>query len=353
MRKGSKMTIEAIAKIKASKQTISEDTRQLMREAKIGKKPWNAGLTKDDPRVANNTRGGWTHSEDTRQIMRDKKLGKKSWNTGLSKATDDRVRTNANKLLGIPKSIETKRLISESKKGIITFNKGLTKETSEIVRKYSEKASETIKKQFEEGRKIWCEGLTRKQDNRLTGNKYAEGNTKDTLEKIRIAGEKQRITKIELFNNGKLVMWNKGLTKETHPSMQNISEARIKYIMEHKNHASTYISKREILFKEWFIELGLVEDEDFIHQYFVKDIEDKYLADFLFPKLNLIIEFDGEYIHRKRGEVDDARMQQMRDKGFVILRFLEKDKKNKDKEISYAKDNIMKIIKYLIEEKWY
>lgn len=344
------MSLEAIDKIKAAKQNISIETRTKMREKKLGKPSWNKGLTKDDPRVANNSRGGWKHSEATKKIMRDKKLGHPSWNKGLSKATDDRVREYSSKLQGIPKTEDIKRLISESKKGQTPFNKGLTKETSDIVRQYSEKGSETIKKQFEDGRTVWNKDKTQEEDARIISGR--KGLTRDISENVNSGAIEQSKKMLQKYVDG-AVVWNKGLTKETHRSIKLMSEKRIQYMIENKDSQSNYISAREILFKEWLIELGLIEGEDFIHQYHVRDIVDKYAADFFFPEILLIVEFDGYYWHiqRERTMQDSDRTEQLHDKGYLVLRFLEKERKDADEEITYAKEQLMKVIKYLLEDK--
>lgn len=367
MKKGTKMSPEAIAKIKEAKKNISEETRIRMSLAKKGRKPWNAGLTKDDPRVAKNTRGGWKHNEETKQIMRDKKLGGTSWNNGLSKATDDRVKNYSEKLRGIPKTEETKRLISASKKGQEPFNKGLTKETSEIVRQYAEKGSETITRQFEEGRIVWNKGLTKEIDDRISSEGGPTGQilgprTEDIKEKIRLGNmgkeistltrQKLSINKIEYYKTHKNVWkgkklpyktWNKGLTKDTHPSMKTISAKRIEYM---QTHPGNFVSTQEYKIRDGLKEIGLVEDEDFIPQYYVNNITHPYLADIYIPSVNLIIESEADYWHDmgERRDKDALRTAEMIANGMQVYRVLYS---RVDKDF----DNVMNEIISLLEDK--
>ncbi|MBI5780038.1 MAG: endonuclease domain-containing protein [Planctomycetes bacterium] len=65
---------------------------------------------------------------------------------------------------------------------------------------------------------------------------------------------------------------------------------------------------------------------------------DEYIVDFFCPKLNLIIEIDGE-THSEKAEQDRLREQKLMSSGFYIVRFLDKD----------VKQNIEGVL-HLIEE---
>jgi len=107
-------------------------------ELKNKRVAWNKGLTKyTDERVAMYGKNG-----------SKTKKGKPSWNKGLTKEMDSRLnyeRPTAFKKgqkaynKGIPLSEDQKRKLSESLKGRDSWKKGLTKETDERVKKQAEK----------------------------------------------------------------------------------------------------------------------------------------------------------------------------------------------------------------------
>jgi hypothetical protein len=305
-----------------------------------GSIPWNKGLTRDDPRVANNTRGGWKQSTESREQMRNAKLGGTPWNKGLNKDNDERIKNISSKLIGREKSEETKNKISNSKKGNTPYNKGLTKITSRIVRNYSETGSNTIRQQYIDGRTPWNKNLKQEFDDRIISGR--KGLTKETSINIKNGSIEQSKTMLKKYEEG-LLVWNKGLTKETHPGMKSISEKRIKYMQDNPG---PFISQKEYDFKDWFISLGLIEKVDFFPQYYMRDINNKYLADFYFPKIKLIIEFDGEYHHRNKLSEDEEKTNQMEEAGYKVLRFLETSKSTSKKgrrEYEYAKKVLLEL----------
>lgn len=95
----------------------------------------------------------------------------------------------------------------------------------------------------------------------------------------------------------------------------------------------------EIKIMEFLNELQI----DFIHQYFINDIKAKYFCDFYIPKLNLVIECDGNYWHNyPNGTAKDIlRNEQLKLKGYKILRIWEKDiRKMKTENLKEMIDNV-------------
>ena len=84
---------------------------------------------------------------------------------------------------------------------------------------------------------------------------------------------------------------------------------------------------------------GKIQGYDFHRQ---KPI-DNYIVDFFCPKLNLIIEIDGES-HQFKGEEDVVRQKKLESLGFHFLRF-------KDKDIKQKMNDILEIIRNYINEK--
>jgi hypothetical protein len=93
---------------------------------------------------------------------------------------------------------------------------------------------------FKSGRnKIWNTGLTKETDVRVKASSekisnslnegYASGSIVDwrllDVEKARIVAQKQSLTKQAMFANGNLIPWNKGKTKNNHPSLAMLAKS--------------------------------------------------------------------------------------------------------------------------------
>lgn len=397
MKLGTKMSPEAIAKIKAAKQNMSEETKQKMSLSRMGKTPWNAGLTKEDPRVARHCRSGWTQTEEAKIKMRKAKLGYTPWNAGLNKYNDSRVAVISDKLTGRERSEEHCNNISIAKTGnTIAWNEGLTIE-DERVKKNIETMTTTVQQQYDSGeRQTWNKGLTLETDERIasTANGY-KGLTKETSEKIMQATQQQSETmkrmiesgeikiwndgltkendervrtsaetlseaRLQLFKEGKLETWNKGaeglqeawnlgLTKNDHEGMMAISKARINFMA---NHQGKFVSSHENILAGYFDDIKLVKGKHYLRQHYIKDIEDAFLSDFFFPDFNLVIEVDGIYWHTLpgRAELDEKRNKQLQEKGYNIIRFTDKDIED---DLINVQDKIRDIILPIIPQTLY
>jgi len=144
----------------------------------------------------------------------------------------------------------------------------------------------------------------------------------------------------EVWNKGIVgaqIAWNKGKTKESDDSVMRYSIKRREYMMTHKGN---FISTHEKIIMDFLKESKI----DFISQYYVGDISEKYLADIFIKSYKLIIEIDGTYWHNKPGrkEKDVRRTKQMEEKGYVVLRFTDKEV---EKELDKIKHKILEIIK--------
>lgn len=158
------------------------------------------------------------------------------------------------------------------------------------------------------------------------GCKYDERYNEETNNKLiqeQSIRMKKRLETEEVWNKGlKGVQdaWNKGITKEDHEGMRSVSKARIKYMQKNKGN---FISSHEIKIQQ----ILTAEKIDFIPQYYVADIENKYLADIYIPNKKIIIEIDGEYWHNQenRKELDEKRTKQMTEKGYTVIRITDKE----------------------------
>lgn len=212
--------------------------------------------------------------------------------------------------------------------------------------------------------------------------------------------KKSHETQKKMYENGELIIWNKGLTIEDERVRDNINKVmsnpdRGKNISkklsgvsksdEHKNNVSKssiirwsnpeerekqsnkrmeYIikngfetkSKLEEYFKNEFLINGLKlnEKEGFYHQFYVREI--KSLYDFKISGKNILIEIDGDYWHcnpntkfaiptyvaqKKNLIQDEIKNKWCLDNNYKLLRFWESDiNNNPDKVIEILKKTI-------------
>jgi len=87
-------------------------------------------------------------------------------------------------------------------------------------------------------------------------------------------------------------------------------------------------TKIEVKIQDFLKQLGI---DFFTHQY-MKEIEHSYQCDILIPKLNLVIECDGDYWHKFPigREIDTVRTSELISKGFKVLRLWEHEIKVMD-----------------------
>jgi very-short-patch-repair endonuclease len=78
------------------------------------------------------------------------------------------------------------------------------------------------------------------------------------------------------------------------------------------------------------------------HPYFIKDIENKYMADFYLPENNMVIEADGNYWHKYPlgNKIDFIRTKELINKGYKIIRFWESDI---HKRITFVEKSILNV----------
>lgn len=124
--------------------------------------------------------------------------------------------------------------------------------------------------------------------------------------------------------------------KGGHHTLQNKNKFREQAISRLINHKGPYKNtKPELIVKGMLIDLGFneirkdveVNEEkiNFIHQHYM-DIEHAYVADFVFPKLKVVIEEDGIYFHKdKRVEQDNIRTAELGMKGYKVLRVTDQE----------------------------
>jgi very-short-patch-repair endonuclease len=114
------------------------------------------------------------------------------------------------------------------------------------------------------------------------------------------------------------------------------------------NNKHFYNTEPELIMKQILTDLNL----NYFQQYIPKDIDHPYLTDFYLPEYNTVIECDGDVFHahpslfkpddiipRKKvtarfiRERDANRTRELRDKGYIVLRFWECDLKNNPEEV--------------------
>jgi very-short-patch-repair endonuclease len=142
------------------------------------------------------------------------------------------------------------------------------------------------------------------------------------------------------------------------PEMRGIHRMHtIRLIKEGHTRMSNTLPERQI--KAYLHTKNLIEGKDWIHQHYINDIEHKYVADFILPKIKTIIECDGNYFHanddsiknelsnkqKYRVTIDDLRTKELREQGYIVLRFWESDIKKKFEKISQSLDTFINIYK--------
>lgn len=82
--------------------------------------------------------------------------------------------------------------------------------------------------------------------------------------------------------------------------------------------------------------------EEFIHPYYVRDIEHAYSADFYLPGIHCIIETDGKYRHNFPigSKIDHIRTAEMKEAGYKVLRFWGTRKNDYDFDLYSVKEAI-------------
>jgi len=160
-----------------------------------------------------------------------------------------------------------------------------------LSKKHLESLSKSLK-----GRKVWIKGLT-----------------KDTDERVRKLGEEHSEKLKKLFIEGKLKSPRKGKSYEelygvekAKKLKEQVSKRNIKRLVERVIPQAN--TKPERILKKELVKLGFKEGKDFIHQY---DFYGRYVCDFAFPEIKLIIEVQGDFWHANPSKYpyDENRME--------------------------------------------
>lgn len=188
----------------------------------------------------------------------------------------------------------------------------------------NQKAHETQKKMFQNGDLIvWNKGLTKEVDERLGyGQKISDN--KERSEKISKAlkGRKRPKEVLDKLNKGMLEYWSKPENRDA----KRLSQ--VKYLQEKQINQKSKLEQR---FEDMLVELNI----QFINQHPLNG----YLYDFYIPKHNLLIEVDGDWFHCNPDvypeaiheiqkfvkENDESKNKVAQENNIPLLRFWEKD----------------------------
>ncbi len=191
-------------------------------------------------------------------------------------------------------------------------------------KKANDKAHETQKKMHQNGDLvIWNKGLTKEIDERL-GYGHKISDNKERSEKISKAlkGRKRPKEVLDKLNKGMLEYWSKPENRDA----KRLSQ--VKYLQEKQINQK---SKLEQKFEDLLTELNI----QFINQHPLNG----YLYDFYIPKHNILIEVDGDWFHcnpdvhpeaiheiQKFVKENDERKNIIaKENNILLLRFWEKD----------------------------
>jgi len=191
-------------------------------------------------------------------------------------------------------------------------------------KKANDKAHETQKKMHQNGDLvIWNKGLTKEVDERLGyGQKISDN--KERSEKISKAlkGRKRPKEVLDKLNKGMLEYWSKP---------ENREQRRLDQVEFLRTRQINQKSKLEQKFEGMLVELNI----QFINQHPLNG----YLYDFYIPKHNLLIEVDGDWFHCNPDvypkaiheiqkfvkENDESKNKVAQENNIPLLRFWEKD----------------------------
>lgn len=160
-------------------------------------------------------------------------------------------------------------------------------------------------------------GMKNKKHSNTTKKKMSNSSTGKTMSTPHKKNWLDSMNKLR--KEGQLVIWNKGLTKETDERVLALS--KIVKELRKKQIFPKYDTKIEVKIQNFLKELGI---EYFTHEY-MKIIEHGYQCDILIPSMNLVIECDGDYWHKYPVglEKDHIRTNELIEKGFKVLRLWE------------------------------
>lgn len=118
--------------------------------------------------------------------------------------------------------------------------------------------------------------------------------------------------------------------------MRKIKETRAKQVFPFYN------SSIEILVRGMLDAYGI----KYMKHKPISDIQDPYACDIFIPILNMVIECDGDYFHGvpAKSERDKRRTKEMREKGYIVLRFWETTIRKNPQYICETIEKILKII---------
>lgn len=183
-----------------------------------------------------------------------------------------------------------------------------------------------------------------------TGTMLGKKHSKESLEKMSNSHLEYKPTAETLIKRSMALKgkraWNKGLTKENHPSLMNLSksntgkigfwrnknrneETKIKISKTNIKKGNEWRLKIIMPLKDTTIELKLqsflkkLQIEYVPHK--VVNINHRYQCDLFIPSKALIIECDGNYWHNYPNgrDIDHIRTKELQDAGFKVLRLWE------------------------------
>jgi very-short-patch-repair endonuclease len=294
--------------------TVSDETRHKISKANKGKLLGHKHTNETKRKISEANKGRIVSKETRLKMSRERKgrIFSEGHKQKLSKAGIGRI-----------VSEETKRKISKSLKGHVGWMKG-KQHSIETRKKMSEKhkgyiCSDKTRRKLSEAHKgkIKSNEERKKISERMIGNTYSLGHkhTEEAKKKISIANSNPSE---EIRRKRSKAHKGKKLTEE---HKRKISNAAIKRICSStfNRYVSDTVPERQL--KEIFKKNKI----KFIHQYYVKDIEHRYAADFYLPDYKCVVEADGKYWHNypDGNDIDHIRTKEMIEKGYKVLRFWE------------------------------
>ncbi len=161
----------------------------------------------------------------------------------------------------------------------------------------------------------WNKGKKIPQTSGENNHNYGTKWEGDRLEKLKVSCKNSK-------------EWCRGKTMDEIYGKEKAREIKTAIGIKNKEHRKYQIfpkkdSSIEVKIQSFLKQLGI---EFFTHQY-MKEIEHGYQCDILIPRMNLVIECDGDYWHKYpiSRDIDNIRTGELIDKGFNVLRLWENE----------------------------
>ena len=316
MKKGEKMSKRQRDKIGASNtgKKRSAETKLKISNIKKGKKITDKHKKKISSGLINSKK----HQIGVRSKSRNKKISGSL--TGRSVSIDTRIKQSRKRIEYFKNQDNRSNMVQKTRE---YFKDPKNREKASIIAKQRFLNNPELKekqKKYRSMRRPWTKEQGRAMSKKITGHVgYNKGN-KLSQETKNLIGKRSQ----ERWNDPDYYNKNSKICREV---MLKLWESKdfVEKMMNLNIMCNTSI---ELKIQGFLKEL----DIEFQPQYRIKNIKHRYFSDIYIPKMNLVIECDGDYWHDYPNgkELYHIRSREMIDCGYIVIRLWERDIKKMD-----------------------